>query len=373
MGLDTVNLHSTVGAYLIGLSVLMLIVNFAMNFRPAPGSGEAGNIYGGGTLEWLPAGNYGVRSMPIVDSREPLWDNPAICDEVEQGRWFLRRSVTNRRETIVSSAIKAIPQYVMVIPGPSWLPLLSAVFTAAFFLLLTFKLVLPAALCAIVAVAAIMRWLWQLDHGPDHPPVEVGGGLKLPIYKLGSSNHGMWAMAVLATVLGMIFASMVFGYFYLWSVQPDRWPPPGANLPSLLHSAAALGLYGASFLLLRLTSRMLARHEGGGVLRIIVPLVLALSCFAGALTVDLFLWWEGGVRPAEHSFGASIFMMGVLTGQLLIAVTLMVGFAIARLLAGRMDRVRRLSFDTMQLLWIYALGQGAVAVLVTHFFPRLVS
>ena len=35
-------------------------------------NGAEGNPHNGGTLEWLPQGNYAARSVPRVNSREPL-------------------------------------------------------------------------------------------------------------------------------------------------------------------------------------------------------------------------------------------------------------------------------------------------------------
>ena len=39
-----------------------------------------------------------------------------------------------------------------------------------------------------------------------------------------------------------VFASLVFSYFYLWTVTPATWPPPGTPLPAIeWPMAAALG------------------------------------------------------------------------------------------------------------------------------------
>ncbi len=56
-------------------------------------------MWNAGTLEWLPNGNYSNRSIPIVHSREPLWDDPQLADHVEQGRYYLPNAPTGQRET----------------------------------------------------------------------------------------------------------------------------------------------------------------------------------------------------------------------------------------------------------------------------------
>ena len=31
----------------------------------------------------------------------------------------------------------------------------------------------------------IVAWLWQTDPGANHPPVNIGGGIVLPVYVTG--------------------------------------------------------------------------------------------------------------------------------------------------------------------------------------------
>lgn len=371
MGLDLVNLLSTVGAFTLASGVALFVFDMARKFRLSDDA--AGNVYGGGTLEWLPNGPYAARSIPIVNSREPLWDNPQLGKDSEAGAYFLPNAPTHRRETIVTSPLKAVPQYLVIIPGPSWWHVVAAVFTAALFISLTFKLTIIAAIFGAVAIAAALRWLWEMDKGPDHPPVDVGGGLKLPVYMLGSKSHAIWAMWVLIAVFGMIFAAMIFSYVYLWSIQPGRWPPAGLDAPGLLHSAAVLALYGGSALLLLLAARLVRAVPGGSRIAPAASLAGALLMLGSAFGLDLFLWWEIGIRPTDSSYGASIFTFGFLNGLLWFALLLMTGFIAARLLTGRLDGIRRLSFDTTALFWGYALAQGALTVALTHLFPRLIS
>src|SRR3546814_4787724 len=86
-----------------------LLVDLARNFRFTVDD-DAGNTYGGGTLEWLPTGLYSTRSIPVVRSRSPLWDNPELAREVEEGRHFLPNSATGLRETLITSPVRAEPQ-----------------------------------------------------------------------------------------------------------------------------------------------------------------------------------------------------------------------------------------------------------------------
>ena len=66
----------------------MFLIDLARNFR-FPFERHAGNVWNAGTLEWLPTGTYQTRSIPIVTSREPLWDQPGLAEEVKAGRYYL--------------------------------------------------------------------------------------------------------------------------------------------------------------------------------------------------------------------------------------------------------------------------------------------
>lgn len=70
---------------------------------------------------------------------------------------------------------------------------------------------------------------------------------------------------------------------------------------------------------------------------------------------------------------AMVHANAVLQAQIVTAVVIIALFAVARLVAGRLDRSRRVAFKVMTLLWLYALGQAAFGLLLTHGFPRLVA
>src|SRR5687767_3472063 len=102
MGWDALNLVSTIGAFMIAAGVALFLFDMARNFRFA-GEDNAGNVWNAGTLEWLPNGNYATRSIPQVASREPLWDQPNLPDDVEAGRYYLPGTATGLREALVTS------------------------------------------------------------------------------------------------------------------------------------------------------------------------------------------------------------------------------------------------------------------------------
>ncbi len=364
-GWGLLNMVSTVGAYLIAAGVLVFLFDLARNFRPT-NTGNAGNIWNAGTLEWLETGTYGPRSIPAVSSREPLWDQPGLADDVEAGRHYLPNAPTGGRSTLVTSALQARPQYVLDLPGPGWSPLLAAVGTAGFFLLLTVKMTMLAAACGVLAIAMIWRWLWDSDPGPS-APVDIGGGLRAPVHSSGSASHSWWAAIMLLMVNGSILGSLVFTYLFLWTTSPDAWPAaralPGTALPL---AAGALLLASSAWVAWMGRGRRKERRP-----RLHAGLPPALAMLLASAGLEAYGQWEFGLRPQDSAYAAAVYALIGLQCVLAIVVCWMAVFTLARSLAGKLAPQRRASLDTMTLFWHYTAAQGLAILALIHGFPRL--
>ncbi|SIT30346.1 cbb3-type cytochrome c oxidase subunit I [Achromobacter sp. MFA1 R4] len=365
-GLGPLNLLSTVGAYLIAAGVLVFLVDLARNFRPSM-EGNAGNVWRAGTLEWLPSGSYGLRSVPAVTSREPLWDQPGLARQVDDGQHYLPNSPAGLRSTLVTSALEARPDYVLPLPGPAWSPLLAAVGTAGFFLLLTFKLVPLAAAFGALAIASLWRWLWDADTGPDHPPADIGGGLRLPMMCSGSASHASWAMVLLLIVCASIFGSMMFGYMFLWTTNPQAWPEAAA-LPSPLFPLLSAGLLLAGTALTMSAGRSLAQARPS---RMRWQLGAAALLLAAAAGLDLHTHWQAGLRPQGSAYTAATYAVASLQALFAGLSAVMAVFTVARSLAGRLRPTRRAPLDATRMMCLYTVAQGLTALALLHAFPRL--
>jgi len=288
-GWELPNLISTVGAFMIGLGVLLFVVDLIRNFRFTTGGG-AGNVYGGGSLEWLPTGLYSARSIPVVRERYPLWERPGLAEDVQEGRYFLPGAATGVRETLITSPLRAEPQYLQRMPGPSAWPVLAAVFTAGFFLLLTVQAYGPGVVSGVLAVACVLRWVWETDRPMREEHVDVGAGIRVPTYATGPASHGWWAMVVLLIVAGMIFLMAGFSYVFLWSRRPDLWIPP----PDQSWLAALVGGYAAAAALAWLSARA-ARRPVWHVFWAPALATLAAAALTCAYAADLGSWWAAVV------------------------------------------------------------------------------
>src|SRR5690606_19407957 len=111
MGWEWLNMLSTIGAFVIAAGILVFLFDLLRKFRPYQ-QPNRGNIWGAGSLEWLPSEDYATRSIPRVQDLYPLWRDPDLADDVDKGRYYLPGTATGNRETIVTSPVDARPLYV---------------------------------------------------------------------------------------------------------------------------------------------------------------------------------------------------------------------------------------------------------------------
>nr|WP_323130386.1 cytochrome c oxidase subunit I [Sinorhizobium medicae] len=371
MGWDTLNLISTAGTYVLAAGILVFLVDLAAKFRI--GNRAVENPWGAGTLEWLPNDVYSTRSIPHITSREPLWDRPSLPQEVRDGHHYLPNAPTGWRETIVTSPIHARPQYVIQMPGPGWPPFLAAVFTAAFFLLLTVKMVAIAVICGVLAIVFVLAWAWGLDPGPSKGMIEIAKGVRLPTYMSGPTSHSWWAMVVLMFVAGSLYLAYVFSYLFLWVVSPEVWAPAGSPAPPPIGwpaGSAALLLAGSG--ILWLVSRKLQQYAASR-LAMSAALLLSLVCLTAAFMLETCGHLTTGLNPGENAYGAMVYLGAVLFAQLVLALLIMGLFTLARHLAGKLDAVRRVTYDNYALLYYYTVAQSLLGLGLIHGFPRLIG
>ncbi len=366
LGWGSLNFVSTVGAFVLAVGVALLLFDVARRFRLTLES-SAGNLWNAGTLEWLPSGNYSNRSIPIVISRDPVWDQPDLARDVQDGHYFLPGAPTGGRETLVTSAFDAKPQFVLRMPMPGWAPVVAAVFLAAFFLLLTVKLFAPAFACGAIAVGAIVHWAWHLDPPPLDRPVDVGGGLALPAYVNGPVSQAWWGVVTLLFVASSLYACAMGAYLYLWTVSPAIWPSADA-LPELAWPLAAGALLAASSACLGWANRLIRRGRRPGCA---AALLLAVVLLAGAFGAQLLAHRD--LVPSSSAYGAVVALFVALAGFFTVVAVSMALFTIARALTGRTDACRRVTFDNARLFWHYTVAQTLAGLVLVHAFPRLIG
>jgi cytochrome c oxidase subunit I+III len=272
---------------------------------------------------------------------------------------------------LVTTPIEARPQYVLRMPGPGWAHVLAAIFTAAFFLLLTVKMVVTAVICGILAIVSCLWWAWQLDPEPRSALVDIGGGIRLPTSMSGPASHSWGAMIVVILVAASLYLSYVFSYLYLWTLAPKSWASasPLPEFPWPLSAGLLLiAAVGAFFAAGRSLPPPGTRHLWPPIL-----LLLGAACLIAYLIVEAAGHWQAGLRPTSNSHAAMVYMASFLSSQVIAATAIMALFAVARYFTGRLNAQRRVPFECTALLAYYAAGQGLVGLVLVHGFPRLVG
>ena len=159
LGWEGWNVASSVGSYLLGLGILVVLGNFLWALgrgRPAgrdPWSGE--------TLEWAtasPPPEFNFAQIPVVRSREPVWDQPELR-ELDHRVAEPELVLAEGHDTISSSVLDAEEEAVLEMPSGSMMPLMTAVGIGTFFGGLITEVLLLVVAGGAVTAWALLLWL----------------------------------------------------------------------------------------------------------------------------------------------------------------------------------------------------------------------
>jgi len=162
LGLELPNLLSTIGAFVVGASVVLFVVNALWSyFRGVP---APDNPWGASSLEWAvssPPPVYNFQHIPVVESRTPLWDEPDELPVVTGLR-------VDEKEMLMTTVVAAAPDLREPVPLPSLWPLISAIATGVLFISSIFS-PWAVAVGAIPAAIALTAWFWpkELKRHPE--------------------------------------------------------------------------------------------------------------------------------------------------------------------------------------------------------------
>jgi len=364
LGWNLLNMLSTVGAFIFAAGVLLFVVDAVRTFRKA---GKAvGNPWNASTLEWLPSEDYGNRSIAHITSDDPLWEQPALAQQVVAGQHYLPGTVTGRRETIATSPVAALPRYLLVLPGDSWWPLIAAAGTAGFFLLLTVKATIAAWICGVVAIVGIIAWLWQSDRPPPTTQAQVADQLTLPVGAVGSASHSWWATMIMLVVDATIFASFVFAHIHV-SMRLTVCPPPGAAQAMPLWPLLSSGLLVAGSALVALARRAVGRAA--------LPwlMIAAMLCLLAAFGCGFNGQRLAGLDPTANAWSATVATLLAYQGLHVVGMVMIGTYLCARAWCGHVTERSGATLDNTALMWHYTSLQGIAAAAAVYLVPWVMA
>jgi cytochrome c oxidase subunit I+III len=267
---------------------------------------------------------------------------------------------------IVTSIIDAQPIQCLRVPGPTFITLFAAIFTGGVFIFPTYKLWWPMAISGMLALGTILVWLWTgTAFIPEKEEKAVGHGLTLPLYASGPASVGWWAMFI--TMLGIMtaFVSLVFGYFFYWTIHddfpPDPSPGPGVFWPAL-SAVLLLGAWAVTVL-----ARGWNRHDRPIAFYTGLLFAIGLAVAgSGALVAGP---WLTGLDPTTHSYPAMVWLLVIWTVIHASLGVIMQLYCIARRLAGHMTARYDIDIHNVALYWHFTATTVVITVAVIAGFP----
>jgi cytochrome c oxidase subunit I+III len=225
-----------------------------------------------------------------------------------------------------------------------------------------------AAISAGLALLVILWWNWTgTALRPEQPRQDVGLGLALPTYASGQASVGWWAMFI--TMIGDMtaYSSLVFGYFFFWTIHDD-FPPASAVGPGGFWPLLGLGLVLAAW-----APTVAARGLNRRDLRLpfyvamTVAVLLALAGGAALLAGP----WVHGMDPTEHAYQATVWLLAGWTALHVVGGVVMQLYCLARRVAGRMTAEHDIDIHNVALYWHFVAITTVVTVAVIAGFPVL--
>ena len=369
LGVGAANLVSSIGAFVFAAGFLVIVWDVLRPRGKEPYAER--NPWNAGTLEWLtemPGENWGVRSVPIITSRYPIWDQPGFIDDVDKGRFYLPDAEEMKRETLITSVLDGSPLQCLRVPGPSFMPMIAAFCTGAVFISATFHWWAATIVSMVLSTLSIIVWLWRgTAQIPEKAERDIGLDLRLPLYKSGPDSIGWWAMFITMTGDATAFVGLIFGYYYFFTIHAD-FPPPATFGPGVLWPSVALLLFVAAWAA-ALVARISNRAGRVGTARALMAAGTLVSLGASAA----LLWgpFVTGLDPTAHVYPATVWVLAIWTAIHGGVGSLMLGYCLARSFAGRLTPRYDIDLSNVALYWHFMGGTALLTVATLAFFPML--
>ena len=323
-GWTWINLISSFGSFVMAFGFALFTIDIALQIFLARKARR--NPWRAGTLEWAmitPPPSYNIASLPHVNDRDPLEGEPDLPNALARGEGYLGEARHGWRETMAVDLTGRIA-HIVVLPGNSVLPILTAAVTGGFFvaMLLGLYWLAPIALAGIAVLG--WRWAWQTGRQHIMGPLPVGRGETALTQAEVPDPLGWTGSQFLLLADAMLFASLLFGQIFLWAVAPSWIAPPSSA---------------GSWLILLMTGLGGMAVLGPGFWRAKDPTVTMAGLIVLAMAMSAGQW--RAPAPTDSAYGAVTAMMtGYALFHILLALLITL-FVRARTKAGYVDEARQ--------------------------------
>ncbi|WP_204623469.1 cbb3-type cytochrome c oxidase subunit I [Crenalkalicoccus roseus] len=367
LGWEWTNLLASIGAAMFALGALLFLGSLLATLRRGAAR-PPDDPWQAGTLEWwrTPPPVYNFRAIPQVTERYPLWQQPGLAAAIGRGEGYLADPQGGQRLIAITSEVEARPEMASALPGPTWIPIITAACFAVLFLGVLTQVYPLAVLGGIAAWIAVVIWMWP-DPDAAHPPtVRATAELRLPLDRGHHQAPGWTALWLTLAADAALYASLVFAFFFLWGYAA-QWPPAVAAPPSLLLPALAWAPLLAALAAVWWGEAAIRRGDRGRLAR-----ACWIAVGAGAVFLAMQASVAAGLGPPERHARDALSHFTVLYQGFHVAVGMtMAGMVALRARRGDFAPQRHLAVRIATRFWSYAVLLWIVGFPLVHLAPWL--
>lgn len=369
LGWSWPNLVSSIGAFILTIGIALFVVDIALQLWF--GRKVRGNPWRATTLEWatsIPPPVYNFASIPAIESRAPLRDMPSLRKQLAEGQGYLGFVRNRWLETIGVDMVTGRVDQIILLPRSTFLPLWSALATAAFFVSVLVQIYALAILSAVATVMSLLSWSNASGLTRDFGPMPTGADEKAPPHPESLSSPPWWGAVFTVIADAACFASLFFGALFLW-VSAPHWPPPfRLEQGHDLSLVAAMALMAAMW-----TARRALAANAEGVSHRREQWLVVTACAQLAAIGALTALTPLVPAPSQHAYGAVTLALVVYLILQAAVATLFALLAWWRCRRGFISPMRSLDLRIARLWQDYAAATGIATLVLVHGMPWLMG